>query len=245
MAAVDFPDYRGADERTTYVLPFPYLVYRGEFLKADRDRIRGLFFRSERSELNISVNGSVPVNSSENAARRGMPDLDPTAEVGPNLQLMLYRDAADDIRIDLRLPVRAVIATDFSRVYGVGWVFTPQLNVDLRNTGLGEGWNVGIAAGPLFGNRRYHDYYYGVAPQYANASRPAYAAAGGYAGLQATGAISRRFADYWIGAFTRWDTVDGAVFEASPLVRQRSSYSVGFAIAWMLGESSRRVDDAR
>jgi MipA family protein len=241
VAAIDFPDYRGSDERTTYLLPFPYLVYRGEFLKADRDRVRGLFFRSERSELNISISGSVPVDSSENAARRGMPDLDPTAEIGPNLELTLYRDAGETLRLDLRLPVRAVIATDFSRVYDVGWVFQPQLNLDLRDTPLGRDWKVGLAAGPLFGDRRYHGYYYGVEPQYANAARHAYEAPGGYGGVQAIAAVSRRFPGYWFGAFARWDTLRGAAFETSPLVRQQESFSVGFALAWMLGESARRV----
>jgi MipA family protein len=245
VAAIDFPDYRGSDERTTYLLPFPYVVYRGEFLKADRDRVRGLFFRSDRIELNISVSGSVPVDSSENSARRGMPDLDPTAEIGPSLELALYRGPGDDLRLDLRLPVRAVIASDFSRVYDVGWVFEPQLNLDLRNTALGEDWKIGLALGPLFGDRRYHGYFYGVAPQYANATRDAYAAPGGYGGVQAIGALSRRFPGYWIGAFARWDTLRGAAFEASPLVRRDQSFSIGVAVAWMLGESARRVPAER
>jgi MipA family protein len=245
VAAIDFPDYRGSDERTTYLLPFPYVVYRGEFLKADRDRVRGLFFRSDRIELNISVSGSVPVDSSENSARRGMPDLDPTAEIGPSLELALYRGPGDDLRLDLRLPVRAVIASDFSLVYDVGWVFEPQLNLDLRNTALGEDWKIGLALGPLFGDRRYHGYFYGVAPQYANATRDAYAAPGGYGGVQAIGALSRRFPGYWIGAFARWDTLRGAAFEASPLVRRDQSFSIGVAVAWMLGESARRVPAER
>ena len=241
-ALIDFPDYRGADERTTYLLPFPYLVYRGEYLKADRDRVRGLFLRSERAELNVSLNGSVPVDSSENAARRGMPDLDPTAEIGPSLELSLYRADDDAARVDLRLPLRAVIASDFSRVYDVGWVFQPRINVDFRDTPLGEGWNVGVALGPLYGDRRYHEYFYGVEPQFANAQRPAYRAHGGYGGVQAIAALSKRFPNYWFGAFARWDTLDGAVFEDSPLVRQRHSFSAGFAFAWILGQSSRRVE---
>ena len=40
VAGISFPDYRGADERQYYLLPMPYLVYRGEFLKADRQRVR-------------------------------------------------------------------------------------------------------------------------------------------------------------------------------------------------------------
>ena len=47
VAAIDFPDYRGADERTSYVLPFPYVVYRGDIFRIDRDGVRGRFFKSD------------------------------------------------------------------------------------------------------------------------------------------------------------------------------------------------------
>ena len=245
VAVIDFPDYRGADERTTFVLPFPYLVYRGDFLKAERGRVRGQFLKTERTELNVSIDGSIPVDSSKNSARRGMPDLDPHLQLGPNLEIGLYRGAGDDLRIDLRLPVRAVIATDFSHAQDIGWVFEPTINADLNTTMLGRDWRLGLAAGPLFGDRRYHNYYYGVAPQYATATRSAYEAPGGFAGVQAIGSISRRFPAYWFGAFARWDTLDGAAFESSPLIRQQQSFNAGFAIAWIFGESSRRVPDER
>src|SRR3989338_5696009 len=81
VAAIDFPEYRGSNVRTSYLLPIPYLVYRGDFLKIDRARVRGQLFHSDKVELDISVNGSVPV--SNNGARQGMPDLDPTFEIGP------------------------------------------------------------------------------------------------------------------------------------------------------------------
>ncbi|HET9403894.1 MAG TPA: MipA/OmpV family protein, partial [Burkholderiales bacterium] len=70
-AALSFPDYRGSDERQFWLLPFPYLVYRGEFLQADERRMRGVFFKTERAELDLSFNGSVPVDSDDNDARRG------------------------------------------------------------------------------------------------------------------------------------------------------------------------------
>ena len=50
MAVIDFPDYRGSDERHTYVLPVPYVVYRGEFLKVDRENIRGNYYFSANRE---------------------------------------------------------------------------------------------------------------------------------------------------------------------------------------------------
>jgi outer membrane scaffolding protein for murein synthesis (MipA/OmpV family) len=242
IGAIDFPDYRGSDERQRYMLPVPYLVYRGDLIKADRESLRGQFFKNDRIDLHLSLNASVPVDSSDNGTRRGMPDLDPTLEVGPNLELKLFRSTARDLEVDLRLPARTVIATDFSHTRNVGWVFQPQLNVDLRNTWLGKDWNVGMAIGPLFGDKRYHNYFFGVAPAFATTQRPAYVAPSGYAGAQWIGALSRRFPDFWFGAFVRLDTLKGASFEASPLVRQKESFSAGFAITWVLSRSAKTVE---
>lgn len=240
VAVLDFPDYRGSDERHILVLPIPYLVYRGDFLKSDRESIRGQFYKDNRLDLHMSVNGSIPVDSGDNLARRGMPDLDPTLEIGPNLTVMLLH--SDTTHLNLRFPARAVIATDLSYARDVGWVFQPQINVDFYDRFPGPGWNLGFAAGPLFGNKRYHNYYYGVAPQFATPERPAYDAGGGYGGLQWIAALSKRFPSYWVGGFVRLDTLAGATFEASPLVRQNESFAAGFAIAWILGKSQKMVE---
>jgi hypothetical protein len=32
-----FPAYRGSDDQQYYLLPFPYLVYRGNYLRVDRE----------------------------------------------------------------------------------------------------------------------------------------------------------------------------------------------------------------
>jgi len=242
IAIIDFPDYRGSDERQTYVLPIPYFVYRGEILKADRDGLRGQFFRNDRLDLHLSLNGSVPVDSTDNSARSGMPDLDPTLEIGVRLDITLLRKPDRSIEVTLGLPVRTVIATDFSHSKNIGWVFEPQFNVDFRDMWPGEGWNLGLAAGPLFGDKRYHNYFYGVAPEFATPQRPAYNAASGYAGSQILGSFSKRFRSYWVGGFVRLDSLAGAEFEDSPLVRQTESFSAGFAIAWILGRSQKMVE---
>jgi outer membrane scaffolding protein for murein synthesis (MipA/OmpV family) len=240
IAVLDFPDYRGSDERRTLVLPIPYFVYHGDFLKADRESIRGQLFKDDRLDLHLSVNGSIPVHSNDNAARRGMPDLDPTLEIGPNLTVMLLR--SDTTHLNLRLPARAAIATDLTYARDVGWVFQPQINVDFYDRFPGPGWNLGFAAGPLFGNKRYHNYFYGVASQFATPERPAYDAGGGYAGTQLIAALSKRFPSFWVGGFMRADSLSGAVFENSPLVRQNSAFSVGIAASWIFSRSSKLVD---
>ena len=60
IAAIHFPYYRGSSQERTYALPAPYFVYRGDFFKADRYGMRGVFFKTERMDLNLSVGASLP-----------------------------------------------------------------------------------------------------------------------------------------------------------------------------------------
>ena len=243
VSVIDFPEYRGSAERRTWVLPFPYIVYRGDYLKADERRgVRGLFFKTESVELDVSFNGTVPVKSSENEARQGMPDLDATLEVGPSLNFSLLKSADRKTTLELRLPVRGVLASDFSYVDFVGWVFQPTLNVDTRDAFGYTGWKLGFLGGPVYSDGRYNRYFYAVDPAFATATRPAYSPGGGYGGAQFIAALSKRYRDFWIGGFAKWDTLNGAVFADSPLVTARQSWSGGIAIAWMVDESKARVE---
>lgn len=245
VTVLSLPDYRGSDERRGWVLPFPYVVYRGEFLKADERRVRGLFFKTDRIELDVSINAQPPVDSGENDARRGMPDLDPVLELGPSLNISLHRSADRRTEVELRVPVRAAIATDLSHAEFAGWVFTPNLNVDIRDP-LGQaGWKLGVLAGPVFSDRRYNQYYYAVDPAFATPDRPAYNPGGGYAGTQLITALSKRFPGFWVGGFARWDTLNHAVFAESPLVKTRQYFAAGVAVAWILDESKTRVEAPR
>lgn len=241
ISALSLPDYRGSDQTSLYAIPFPYLVYRGKFLKADRHGIRGTFFGSDRIELNLSLGASLPVNSDDNRARQGMADLQPTVELGPSLDLNLWRTPDQRIRLDLRLPVRTAVTVK-GGMDDIGWVFSPRLNLDIADVAGLAGWNLGLLAGPMYGSERNHDYFYSVAPQYATAERPAFDAKGGYAGSQLMMTASKRYPKYWLGAFVRWDSLQGAVFADSPLVKREGYFAAGVGIAWILGESSTRVE---
>jgi MipA family protein len=240
MGALGFPDYRGSDETQVYPVPLPYFVYRGEFLKSDRDGVRGEFFNREFVELSASVSATIPVQSENNAARRGMPDLRPILELGPSLELHLWRSTDREVKVDLVLPVRAPVTLESSPQL-IGWVFSPRINLDVEDIGGQDGWNFGVGVGPLFADDRYHEYFYSVAPAFATAERPAYDAGGGYSGAHLLTALSKRFPRYWIGAYLRCDVLDGAAFEDSPLVRQKSYVAGGVGIAWMIGQSKRMV----
>ena len=81
-----------------------------------------------------------------------------------------------------------------------------------------------------------------MAPQYATPDRPAYQATGGYAGSQVLAAVSKRYPKFWTGAYVRYDDLDGASFENSPLVKSHSYWSAGIGFAWIISRSARLVN---
>jgi outer membrane protein len=238
-AALILRDYRGADTSHAYPLPAPYFVYRGKFLQADRDGLKGKIFDQKLVELHISASATPPVRQS--AARAGMPDLRPTVEIGPAFDTKVWRSNEDRVKFDFLLSARAAFSVEASPRM-VGWLFDPHLNLDIADPFGQTGWQLGFLAGPLFADRRYHEYFYAVAPQYATAQRPAYEPKGGYAGTQFLTSLTKRFPGYWVGSYVRYDTLSGAAFAASPLVKENSYWSAGVAVAWMIKQSTRLVE---
>lgn len=238
VGALRLPDYRGADQGRNYLLPLPYIVYRGEWLKADRDGARAVLLDTPRVKFDLSLAASPPTRSKDNDARRGMRNLKGLAEIGPNLNLGLARSEGERWKLDLRLPVRAAFTLEKSPRFA-GTTFSPHLNLDVAK--VAGGWNLGMLTGPVFGDRKNHAYVYGVGAADATASRPAYEARGGYGGWQALASTSRRFGNTWVGAFVRYDRLDGAVFDDSPLMRRNSALSAGIGVSWILATSSERV----
>jgi len=238
VAGVRFPDYRGSDQSSGYILPFPFVAYRGRFLRADRDGARAILFAGREVVVDLSVSASVPSDSKSNDARRGMPDLPGSFEFGPNVNVELWQSASRTYKLDLRLPLRQAVTLQWPP-HAIGITFSPNLNLDVR--GVGGAWNLGLLAGPVFATARHHEHFYSVAPEFATASRPAYNAPGGYGGWRATVALSRRLGNAWLGGFVRYDDVQGASFAPSPLVRRDNNLTAGFGISWIFATSSQRV----
>lgn len=238
LGVLSVPDYRGSDVRGDYLLPVPYLIYRGNILKADRNGVRAALFHNDALDINLSLNATLPARSKNNPVRRGMADLKPTVEAGPTVDFNLWQSADGRRKLDFRLPVRAAITLQSSPAL-IGWLFSPNLNLNARGR---AGWRLGLSGGPIFSTRRYNGYFYSVSPEEAIAGRPAYAAPGGYSGTQMMATVSKRFSTYWVGAFLRYDTLAGAVFGGSPLLQRHSALSAGIGVAWVFGASSTRVE---
>lgn len=237
VAPLTMPSYRGSQTQEFYLVPMPYVVYRGDFLRVDREGIRGLLYETPRLRLDLSADGAIPAASEEGNVREGMPDLDPVGEFGPSINYLLHK--GKNIRMRLRMPVRAVFTSDLTFLDHIGWKAHPQLNIDF--TDIFGKWSVGAVIGPIFADQEYHAYYYEVKPQYATKERPAYRPEGGYSGSCVLLSASRKFSNLWIGMFARYDNLSGAVFSDSPLVETRHSFMGGIGIAWMIGQSAQTV----
>lgn len=235
---LSLPDYRGSDQRQLRVLPLPYIVYRGEYLRADREGLRTRLFDSNRIEVNLSASGSLP-SSNDNQARRGMQGLRTLLEVGPSVNFLLGPPARPSA-LQLRLPLRAAFTNEWPP-RSSGTVFAPNLLWLSPYPGL-PGWNYSASAGLLFQDQRYNNTFYTVRPDQALPDRPAYQAGAGYAGSQLTFTLSRRFPRFWVGGFVRLDSLHGASFADSPLVKQRTGLSAGLGASWIFGQSSTRVE---
>ncbi len=232
------PDYRGAEEEQGYLLPFPYLLYHGERLTIDQEGARGRLFSSPRLTFYISGGAGLPADSEKNSVRADMPDLLPTWEIGPALDVQLWRDSGGRHAWSLRLPLRAVIASDLTDVRDAGILFAPHL--DYRGVGLmAGGWGTTLSIGPLYASERYHEYFYEVERPFATLSQPAYEARGGYSGSRVTVMLSRDYGRVWAGTFVRYDWLDGAVFADSPLVKRDESLMVGVAVTYVLASGRR------
>ena len=241
LALLQMPDYRGSDKNRLYLLPYPYFIYRGDVLKIDRDRISGRLFKTDRLVLDFSFFGQAPVKSSDNDARRGMPDLDPTFEAGPSLNITLLDNRQEDYKLNLTLPIRAGFSTDFYSLRHEGWVFSPRLVFEKNDLISDTGVNLGISLGPIFADSAYNSYYYSVEPAYAGASRPAYSAGGGYSGSSLTLGMNKGYKQLVFNLFVSVDFLHGAVIEDSPLVKTRASVMSGFSVSWIFRKSVKSV----
>ncbi len=241
IGGLQFPHYRGSSESELIALPIPYWVYRGDRLKADRDGVRSLLFTSERMEINISADGAFPVNDEENG-REGMDDLAPLIELGPSLNISLWEQGDRTRYLELRFPVRGAFSVDSGpRIDQEGWTFAPNIYWVDNAAGFSGRWRRTATLGPIFADQGFHDYFYTVGEDDVRPGRPEFRASGGYSGARFSASSARRFQNYWLGAFFRYDNLKGAEFSDSPLVERDHSFLFGFGFSWIFAESSRSV----
>jgi len=227
VSAFSLPDYRGSENSSTYVLPVPYIKYRSERLRLDGG-IKGIFFESE--DLLFTLSADLTLSPDDDSdERKGMDDLDTILEIGPALNYRFHSLPHGDLWADVAFRFGHTLNSDFDNV---GYVVAPRLSWRKPPDQRGDA-KIRLSIGPLFANDRYHDYFYGVSNADATVKRPAYDADGGYSGMRSEFTYSKRIGNYRLGGFVRYDNMNGAVIDDSPLVSADETWTVGVALAWV------------
>jgi MipA family protein len=235
------PDYPAAGQNHWNGIALPYAVYRGDFLQlGERGIVRGLLVDASGFELDLSAGAAFPVDSSDNRAREGMPNLDTLFELGPKL-IYKFLPRGTGQELDLSLAARAVISTDIVNWRYQGVVINPGLT--WRDSRFLDGdLSLVAAINPLFGLDGFNQYFYRVSPSEARSNRSAYNADPGYIGTELT-----------LGAsWSPWERVrlfggivpgyyEGSANEDSPLYRDDFTIAVGGGLRISLFQSERRV----
>jgi outer membrane scaffolding protein for murein synthesis (MipA/OmpV family) len=236
------PHYRGSNSEADLVLPFPYVIYRGSFLQIDNEEgVRGRLFNTEGVRIDLSLAGNVPVPDTDEGARSDMDALDPLIEIGAELIIDLWRASERGHGFSFNVPLRLVYSVGDPLLEFQGVTLSPYLSYKIRQEDGGLLWRYSASVGPVFANSRYHDYFYEVNPEFVTPQRAEYHADSGYGGSRVTLSVRRYVQKYMIGAFARYDNLDRAVFEDSPLVETRDYFVFGMVFAWILGASDETV----
>jgi len=243
VGGLNLPYYRGSDIYRNYATPFPYITYRGERLNVDRSGIQGHLFQSDRIRLDLSLAAGIPVSSDGDSPRANMPDLDPTVELGPSLELNLWGQSHERQTLWLKLPLRSAHSIGGDGIFKHrGWTFSPYVEYTAKSIKHND-WKASLSVGPLYADHDYHNYFYEVTPTYVTASRSEYHASGGYSGARTTLSARKRISNKLrFGFFARFDTLKNAAFEESPLVSTKHYRALGFALIWMFTQSDEMVE---
>jgi outer membrane scaffolding protein for murein synthesis (MipA/OmpV family) len=230
VALITTPDYIGSSHSQSYLLPFPYIKYRGKILVID-DGVEARLFDKPGLLLSVSGNGNLP-SPEQNDERAGMDKLEASVELGPSLEYRLF-DFEEDA-LWLEIPLRLAV-TASKNISAIGKVFTPRLA--WRKPAIGKyDWKLRLAAGPIYADKDFLDHVYAVDASEVTATRSEYAAQAGYNGFRIDFTWSRRFGQFWFGGFMRHDNLAGSVIEDSPLVSQTRSFTAGLSLAWVISE---------
>jgi outer membrane scaffolding protein for murein synthesis (MipA/OmpV family) len=225
--------YRGSDQAKFWFFPMPYFTYSSKLIEAEPSFVRGIFFRSDWFTFKLSLMLGPNAESKNNRARSGMPSLDYTIELGPMFIFHLWSTEDKIMRLNFEVPMRGIFATDLSYIRHVGLFTVPYLSLKHSNTIQSWNWSSEVTLSPMYADANYHDYFYGVSQQYARADRALYKAHGGYSGFQTALVFNKRFENVVVIPFIRWDYLDRAVFEDSPLVKTKNYIISGLGLFWL------------
>ena len=229
--AFDFRLYPGSSQSKSYLLPLPYFTFRSKYLEIDRG-IRGILPAGSHWHLDLSADFGLPVDSSDSDVRAGMPNLDAVLQIGPSLEYSIIGEINSPRQFRLELPLRTAISIDKDNTANEGWLIEPRLVYELRRTGR-TGLFAKVRAGIRYASQDYHAYYYNVDPQFVTPERDFFQSEKGYSGFVLDLRSAWREDDLIFWGLIRYQNLQGAEYENSPLVEDTSYYFIGLGVTWV------------
>ena len=234
------PAYPGAAEQVNLLLPLPYMIYRGKYLRIDRGTVGVRAIKTPRTELDVGFAASLGSRADNIEVRRGMDDLGILLEFGPRLKINLG-DMSEGIQQSrIQFALRGVFDINDHLSYH-GMAFEPAWVNEIT---IPESWATTISIGAVLGNLQLVDTFYRVTPTEATATRPAYNAHSGLISTRASILSSRMInRDLRFFGYLRFDSVVGAANHDSPLVKRDNGWSAAIGLMWTLARSQQGAND--
>jgi MipA family protein len=236
------PDYPGSNQNHLWAIPFPFAVYRGQFLHSDRrGGTRARILQSASYEINFSAGGGLPSSSGSNDAREGMPDLEWLGELGPRIMFDLY-SRPEEVLLRFGFPIRAAFSSNFQHLTDRGFLIAPELLYD-RPTIFGTNLDAYALLTVNFSDRRFANYFYGVEPANAKPDRAAYTARAGYLLTDLTLGIVApvQSLNLKIMSSMTFESLAGSANTASPLFKAPFNMTASMVLIWVFAQSSDKV----
>ncbi len=229
------PHYMGSDQRYTLPIGLPYLVYRGDIIRANRSGVRGVLIDRENFSLDLGLSFGLPVNNNNNA-RDDMPDLNLTGQAGPRFNWK-FSTPESLPRLSMHIPVRYVIDIEGKKL---AWVTEPSLKLEKKHLGAENKLSLRIDMGGLFAGRSFNKYFYGVADRFATSNRPAFKAESGFHSyFVKISSTYKKNKHLSFGVFIQLRDLSQGVVDNSPLVREATDVSAGVGFVWSIWQSEK------
>ena len=235
MIGLSVPNYPGAKSSTFRAIPFPWVIYRGDLLKADEEGNRLQFLKNDFFEVGLSGGFNFPIDSNENDAREGMPNTDALIGIGPGLIVRLPTQSLQ--RFTFGLGIRANFAANTAgNLKEHGFIIEPNLRYWVK-TSRTSPLTIFSSLSLAYADQKYHSFFYDIDEQYKTSNRESYKSKSGLVDLAGSLGFSldlSKKSSFFTGL--TYSNLTVSANKESSLVESQHNIGYVFGFAWMFHE---------
>lgn len=234
-------NYPGSKNNTVRFIPFPIVIFRGNYLRADEDGTRARFLNSEKLELGFSGGFNFPVTAKDNQIRQGMPDTEALLGVGPGLIYKIYKSSNQKLNAGLGLRINLEMG-QFPMITERGVIAEPYLRYWYKPN-ADSSMTLFTSLSLSYADKKYNDFFYRVDQAYVTSDRSAFDAKEGLVDIAYSLGVTYDFKNkisFFLGGV--YSNLTLASNKDSPLVENQHNYAAVFGMTWLFSESNIMVE---